>query len=89
MKIAALVLAVLMFTGCATHYYVNNQTGVEQSYKSMQECLNAHPDDGGTLCVDRGQYTQATQNTWALILQGLLTAAVVALTIFTMTGGGK
>jgi len=89
MKIIALLLALLTFTGCATHFYVNKGTGQEQSYKSMQECLNDHVEDGTTFCVDRAQYTQATQNTWALALQGILTAAIVALSIFVMVGGGK
>ena len=87
MKTLALALSmVMLLSGCATTYYVGH--GQEQSFKSMQECHLAYPDDPKH-CVDRAQYTQATQNTWALALQGIGTALLAALTIFVLVGGGK
>lgn len=79
MRAVAFMLAVMvLLSGCATHFYVKD--GQDQAFKSMQECRLAHPNDS-EFCVDRGQYTAASQNTVALTLQGLATAALIALTI--------
>jgi hypothetical protein len=80
--IAVLLTALLLSSGCATAFYVGH--GQEQSFKSLAECQLAHPEDP-QFCVDRAQYTQASQNTIMIVLQAIGTAALAALSIFVMT----
>jgi hypothetical protein len=79
MKTLATVLSVLMLcSGCATAFYVGH--GQDQSFKSLAECRLAYPDDTQH-CVDRAEYTQASQNTIMLVLNGIGTALLIALTV--------